>query len=112
MRKPRPAFPITLREFPWMFATEEACQKYLAECHASNLWRRSKPCWDSGPSISPLPIRTCEAGGPFQGTKPKPTPTYWGLLKQPDKQKSAKRRYNPHRRSLMDHGALGRNLLT
>ncbi|MBZ5672457.1 MAG: transposase, partial [Acidobacteriia bacterium] len=29
---PRPAFPKTLREFQSMFATEEACQKYLAEC--------------------------------------------------------------------------------
>ena len=29
---PRPAFLKTLREFQSMFATEEACQKYLAEC--------------------------------------------------------------------------------
>ena len=29
---PRPAFPKTLREFQSKFATEEACQKYLAEC--------------------------------------------------------------------------------
>src|SRR6202049_3256761 len=28
----RPAFPKTLREFQSMFATEEACQKYLAAC--------------------------------------------------------------------------------
>ena len=32
MGMPRPAFPRTLREFQSMFATEEACQKYLAEC--------------------------------------------------------------------------------
>ena len=32
MGVPRPAFPKTLREFQSMFATEEACQKYLAEC--------------------------------------------------------------------------------
>ena len=30
MGVPRPAFPKTLREFQSMFATEEACQKYLA----------------------------------------------------------------------------------
>ncbi len=29
---PRPPFPKTLREFQSIFATEEACQKYLAEC--------------------------------------------------------------------------------
>ena len=29
---PRPAFAKTLREFQSMFSTEEACQKYLAEC--------------------------------------------------------------------------------
>jgi transposase-like protein len=29
---PRPVFPKTLREFQSMFATEEACQEYLAEC--------------------------------------------------------------------------------
>lgn len=27
---PGPAIPKTLREFQWKFATEEACQKYLA----------------------------------------------------------------------------------
>lgn len=32
MGMPRPAFPRTLREFQSMFATEEACQKYLAQC--------------------------------------------------------------------------------
>ena len=32
MGVPRPAFPKTLREFQSMFATEEACQKYLAQC--------------------------------------------------------------------------------
>lgn len=32
MSMPRPAFPKTLREFQSMFATDEACQKYLAEC--------------------------------------------------------------------------------
>jgi len=32
MGMPRPTFPKTLREFQSMFATEEACQKYLAEC--------------------------------------------------------------------------------
>jgi transposase-like protein len=29
---PRPAFPKTLREFQTKFATEEACQRYLAAC--------------------------------------------------------------------------------
>ena len=29
---PRPAFPKTLREFQSKFATEEACQQYLADC--------------------------------------------------------------------------------
>ena len=29
---PRPAFPKTLREFQSEFATEEACQNYLADC--------------------------------------------------------------------------------
>ena len=29
---PRPAFPKTLRQFQSDFATEEACQKYLAAC--------------------------------------------------------------------------------
>jgi transposase-like protein len=29
---PRPPFPRTLREFQWKFATEEACQEYLAAC--------------------------------------------------------------------------------
>ena len=32
MGMPRPAFAKTLREFQSMFSTEEACQKYLAEC--------------------------------------------------------------------------------
>src|SRR5208283_3166320 len=32
MGVPRPAFPKTLREFQSMFASEEACQKYLAQC--------------------------------------------------------------------------------
>jgi transposase-like protein len=32
MSMPRPAFPKTLREFQSMFATEAACQKYLAAC--------------------------------------------------------------------------------
>jgi transposase-like protein len=32
MRVPRPAFPKTLREFQSRFATEEACQRYLAAC--------------------------------------------------------------------------------
>lgn len=32
MGVPRPVFPKTLHEFQSMFATEEACQKYLAEC--------------------------------------------------------------------------------
>jgi transposase-like protein len=32
MGVPRPPFPKTLREFQSIFATEEACQKYLAEC--------------------------------------------------------------------------------
>src|ERR1700686_4137025 len=56
---------------------------------ASILWRRSKPCWDSGPSTSPRSIRRYETGGSFQATKPKPTPIYWGLLKQPDKHESS-----------------------
>jgi transposase-like protein len=34
---PRPPFPKTLREFQWKFATEEACQEYLAAC-----------CWPDG----------------------------------------------------------------
>jgi transposase-like protein len=29
---PRPGFPKSLREFQWKFATEEACQQYLAAC--------------------------------------------------------------------------------
>ena len=32
MRVPRPPFPKTLREFQAKFATEEACQEYLAAC--------------------------------------------------------------------------------
>ena len=56
---------------------------------ASNLWRRSEPCWDSGPGTSPRPITRCDAGGRFQSAKPEPTTTYWGLLKQPDKHESA-----------------------
>jgi hypothetical protein len=52
---------------------------------ARNLWRRSEPFWDSGRGTSPRPIKRCEAGGRFQAAKPKPTTTYWGLLKQPDK---------------------------
>ncbi len=32
MGVPRPPFPKTLREFQSILATEEACQKYLAEC--------------------------------------------------------------------------------
>jgi hypothetical protein len=32
MGVPRPAFSKTLHEFQLMFATEAACQKYLAEC--------------------------------------------------------------------------------
>jgi transposase-like protein len=32
MGVPRPPFPKTLREFQSKFATEEACQQYLAAC--------------------------------------------------------------------------------
>jgi transposase-like protein len=32
MGVPRPPFPKTLREFQSLFATEEACEKYLAQC--------------------------------------------------------------------------------
>ena len=58
---------------------------------ASNLWRRSEPCWDSGQGTSRRPITRCDAGGRFQSAKPEPTTTYWGLLKQPDKHEATTR---------------------
>src|SRR5271157_3392853 len=51
----------------------------------SNQWLRSKPCSVSGPGTNPQPIRRCGAGGDLQSAKLNLTPTYWGLLKQPDK---------------------------
>ena len=50
----------------------------------SNLWLRSKPCLVSGRGTNPQPIRRCGAGGDLQSAKLNLTPTYWGLLKQPD----------------------------
>jgi len=58
---------------------------------ASNLWQRSKACSVSGPNTSPRPIKRCGAGGPFQAAKPRLTPTYWALLKQPDKHETTTR---------------------
>jgi hypothetical protein len=43
-RVPRPPFPKTLREFQAKFATEEACQEYLAACR----WPDGFVCRDVG----------------------------------------------------------------
>ena len=92
-----PSAPENLAQVPWAatYSRPTLMKSSFAIVGASSLWRRSKPCWDPGPSTSPRPIRRCDLDGPFQATQPRLTTTYWGLLKQPDKHESPTRRSDP-----------------
>jgi hypothetical protein len=61
---------------------------YFATIDADNLWPRSRPCSAVPPDVNPHPI----SGFVAQRTSRNPpnvNTTYCGLLKQPDKYKSA-----------------------